>query len=329
MRTARSRSISSQDGATIRKRRTRRGPILAAAVVLLVGVAAPTAAYAAAPKPTDSHSAGQPNLGDNVIIFNPTMSQAQIQSTVDAVAAQQISNQFGTQRYTLFFQPGTYGSAADPLTFDVGYYTQVAGLGLEPGDVIINGTINVHNQCFTNPDGTPNCIALDNFWRSMSNLTINVAGGSGCQTNTEFWAVSQAAPMRRVVVNGGTSLMDYCTAGPQYASGGFIADSKFTGGTVVNGSQQQFLVRNSDLDGWTNSVWNQVFSGDIGAPATDFGGPTVPPATGPVAYTNVAKSPVTADAPYLYTDAYGNLRVMVPGVLKNSVGPSWTNGTGR
>ncbi len=147
MRTARSRSISSQDGATIRKRRTRRGPILAAAVVLLVGVAAPTAAYAAAPKPADSHSAGQPNLGDNVIIFNPTMSQAQIQSTVDAVAAQQISNQFGTQRYTLFFQPGTYGSAADPLTFDVGYYTQVAGLGLEPGDVIINGTINVHNQC--------------------------------------------------------------------------------------------------------------------------------------------------------------------------------------
>ena len=33
--------------------------------------------------------------------------------------------------------------------------------------------------------------------------------------------------MRRLNVTGGNlSLMDYCTAGPQYASGGFIADSK-------------------------------------------------------------------------------------------------------
>ena len=29
-----------------------------------------------------------------------------------------------------------------------------------------------------------NCIALDNFWRSLSNLTIAIAGGSGCQTKT-------------------------------------------------------------------------------------------------------------------------------------------------
>ncbi|WP_164703309.1 hypothetical protein, partial [Modestobacter sp. KNN46-3] len=44
-------------------------------------------------------------------------------------------------------------------------------------------------------------------------------------------AVSQAVSMRRVQVQGGDlSLMDYCTAGPQYASGGFIADS--TAGVV-------------------------------------------------------------------------------------------------
>jgi hypothetical protein len=286
--------------------------------VLLVGLATPTAAYAAAPKPGDSHSAGQPDLGDNVIIFNPTMSQAQIQSTVQAVAAQQISNQFGTQRYTLFFQPGTYGSAADPLTFDVGYYTQVAGLGLEPGDVIINGRINVHNQCDVNG---ANCLALNNFWRSMSNLTINVPGGGvGCQA--EFWAVSQAAPMRRVVVNGGTSLMDYCTAGPQYASGGFIADSKFDGSTVINGSQQQWLTRNSNLDGWTNGVWNQVFSGVVGAPAQCF--PAQASCGGP--YTTLATSPVTRDAPYLYVDSRGHYDVFVPAAQRNTVGASWANG---
>ncbi len=321
MRIPRTTPVLPRETAHHRRRSVRRGSVIAAALVLVAGLMIPAGTATASPAPQHPHSSGQPDLGANVIIFDPSMPQASIQSTVDAIAAQQISNQFGTERYSLFFKPGTYGTATDPLKFDVGYYTQVAGLGLEPGGVVINGSVDVHNQCFTNDDGSPNCIALDNFWRSMSNLTINVAGGAGCQTNTEFWAVSQAAPMRRVNVNGGVSLMDYCTAGPQYASGGFIADSKFTGGTVVNGSQQQFLVRNSDLDVWTNSVWNQVFSGTIGAPATDFG-----TASGN-SYTNVTKSPVTADAPYLYTDAKGNYRVMVPKVLHDSVGPSWTDGT--
>jgi hypothetical protein len=31
--------------------------------------------------------------------------------------------------------------------------------------------------------------------------------------------------------------------------------------------QQQFFVRNTALDGWSNGVWNQVFAGDPGAPA--------------------------------------------------------------
>ena len=153
--------------------------------------------------------------------------------------AQQVPNQFGTQRYALLFEPGTYGSAANPLIFQVGYYTEVAGLGASPGDVVINGSVDVFNQC----SADSGCIALDNFWRSLSNLTINAIGLSGCQANTEFWAVSQAAPMRRVQVNGQTSFMDYCSAGPQFASGGFVSDSVFTGGSVVNGSQQQFIVQ--------------------------------------------------------------------------------------
>src|ERR1035438_3999019 len=103
-------------------------------------------------------------------------------------------------------------------TFQVGYYTEVAGLGTSPGDVTINGTIDVYNQCFA----SNNCIALDNFWRSLSNLTINVTGGTGCQAATDFWAVSQAAPMRRVQVNGKLSLMDYCNGSPDYARGGGV-----------------------------------------------------------------------------------------------------------
>ena len=96
-----------------------------------------------------------------------------------------------------------------------------------------------------------------------------MTGGTGCYANAEFWAVSQASPLRRVHINGNVTLFDYCS-NPSYSSGGFIADSQFTGGTVINGSQQQFMTRNSDLDGWTNSVWNQVFCGTAGAPPQDF-----------------------------------------------------------
>jgi hypothetical protein len=254
-----------------------------------------------------------PSFGPNVIVFNPSMAQSDIQSTLNSIAAQQVPNQFGSQRYAIFFEPGTYGSAADPLTFQVGYYTQVAGLGAQPSDVTINGSVDVYNQCV----GTNNCVALDNFWRSLSNLTINVAGGTGCQAKTEFWAVSQAAPMRRVDINGGMTFMDYCTS-PSFASGGFVADSVFSGGTIVNGSQQQFFTRNSNLDGWSNGVWNQVFLGDNGAPATDF----VPGTQ----YTTLPSTPVSQEEPFLYTDSSGNYDVFIPAVQHDSIGPSWAGG---
>jgi len=262
-------------------------------------------------------SSRKPDFGANVYIFDPTMPLTQIQATVDAVANQQVSNQFGTQRYALLFEPGTYGSSAAPLNFQVGYYTAVAGLGLSPSDVVINGSVNVYNQCL----GANNCIALVNFWRSLSNLTINVTNPTfGCHTG-EFWAVSQASPMRRVQVNGLTTLMDYCTS-PSFASGGFIADSEFDNSTVINGSQQQWIVRNSKLDGWTNGVWNQVFSGVVGAPAQCFPGQAS--CGGP--YTTVASSPVTREAPYLYLDSNGQYNVFIPAVQRNSAGTTWGGG---
>jgi hypothetical protein len=290
--------------------------LVAAALVAVVFVPAtlrkPAAAQAAA-----STSASQPSFGPNVYIFSPDMPQSKIQATVDAIASQQVPNQFGTQRYALLFEPGTYGSSSAPLNFQVGYYTAVAGLGRSPGDVVINGSVYVRNQC----DSNNSCTALVNFWRSLSNLTINVnTPNFGCY-NGEFWAVSQAAPMRRVHVNGFATLMDYCTP-PSFASGGFIADSAFDGSTIVNGSQQQWLVRNSALDGWSNGVWNQVFSGVVGAPAQCF--PAASSCGGP--YTTLATSPVTREAPYLYTDSEGHYNVFVPAVQRNSVGTTWANG---
>jgi hypothetical protein len=250
-------------------------------------------------------------FGPNVKIFDPTMPQSEIQATVDAIAKEQVSNQFGTQRYALLFMPGSYGTRANPLNFQVGYYTDVAGLGSSPNDVTINGTVDVYNQCFS--DG---CTALVNFWRSVSNLTINVAGKEGTCQGGEFWATSQAAPMRRVHVNGFATLMDYCT-GPSYASGGFIADSLFSGSVVVNGSQQQYLVRNSILDLWTNAVWNQVFAGVPGAPPQSFPDPP---------YTTLPTNPASREKPFLYVDASRHFNVFVPDAQFNSTGVTWALG---
>jgi hypothetical protein len=292
----------------------RRIPWVVGGVAMIVALV--TASFALAPLAGAATLSRQPNFGSNVYVFDPSMPLSQIQATVDAVANQQISNQFGTQRYALLFEPGTYGSSAAPLNFQVGYYTAVAGLGVSPSDVVINGSIDVYNQCFSG-----SCIALVNFWRSLSNVTINVTNPTfGCHTG-EFWAVSQAAPLRRVLVNGLATFMDYCSS-PSFASGGFVADSEFDGGAVINGSQQQWLVRNSKLDGWTNGVWNQVFSGVIGAPVQCF--PAQSSCGGP--YTTLATSPVTREAPYLYEDSNRHYNVFVPAVERNSAGTTWASG---
>jgi Ricin-type beta-trefoil lectin domain len=261
------------------------------------------------------------SLGANVIVISPSESVSAIASQLNALGTQQNPNQFGTQRYEILFQPGTYGSTSDPLDFQIGYYESIEGLGQNPGQVVINGTIDSWNQC-TNGDQSE-CYATDNFWRSVSNLTINVTGLTGCFAGEDVWAASQAAPMRRVDINGNLTLMDYCDGSPDWASGGFIADSELNG-TVESGSQQQYIVRNTNIGSWTNGVWNQVFSGDPGAPAQSFG--TTPVASGgPQPYTTLATSPTTEEEPYLYTDSSGDYNVFVPSVRTNSSGPSWAN----
>ncbi len=301
------------------------GIALATALTTAGGIAAGSAAQAS---PHDSWiGTSTPDLGPNVIVFDPSMPQADIQAKVDAIAAQQVNNELGTDRYSLLFKPGTYGSAANPLVFQVGYYTEVAGLGLNPGDVTINGEINVYDRCGL---GGGDCNALDNFWRSLSNLTINAAGSSGCYAATEMWAVSQAAPIRRVAVNGVTTFMDYCGdftyGGSHYASGGFMADSNINAPAgVTSGSQQQWLTENSTITAWSNGVWNQVFAGVNGAPATDFTDGTK--AAGTNNYTTLSSDPIARDKPYYYVDGSGKGNVFVPSASTNTAGTTWASGS--
>jgi hypothetical protein len=282
-----------------------------------VGAALAAAVTLAGTAPAASQEAADvvPDLGDNVTIFDPGMPTSEIQAILDATHAAQVDNEMGDERYAFYFLPGTYGTAEDPLQIKVGYYTEIAGLGASPTDVVINGKVETYNRCLA-PD---NCVALVNFWRTLSNLSINVnsAGQDGCRASANFWAVSQASSMRRVAISGNTlSLMDYCTAGPQFASGGFIADSNLP--NTLNGSQQQWLTRDSQIAGWTNGVWNQVFTGVVGAP-DDAGFPSPP-------YTTLDTTPVSREKPYLFVDQAGDLKVRVPAARTGTRGPTWTAG---
>lgn len=243
---------------------------------------------------TPPPSGDDPDLGSNVFVFDPSMSASTIQAKLNSVFSQQETNQFGAQRYALLFKPGTYDVDAN-----VGFFTQVAGLGMSPDDVRINGAVHAEADWF---DGN----ATQNFWREAENLSVSPSSG------TDRWAVSQAAPYRRMHVRGNLVLDD-----GGWSSGGFMSDTKVDG-QINSGSQQQWLTRNSQIGSWTGSNWNQVFVGVPGAPAQSFPSPT---------YTTVGSAPKTREKPFLYVDDAGDWKVFVPGVQSNSSGTTWDGKT--
>jgi hypothetical protein len=236
---------------------------------------------------------GNPDLGPNVSVFDPSMSAASIQSRLTQVFNQQVTNQFGGNRFALLFKPGSYNVDAN-----VGFFTQVAGLGLTPDAVNINGGVHAEADWFQGN-------ATQNFWRSAENLSVTPPSGS------DRWAVSQAAPYRRMHVRGNLLLDD-----GGWSSGGWISDTKIDG-QIRSGSQQQFLTRNSQMGSWAGSNWNMVFVGNQGAPGNTFPSPP---------YTSIATTPVVRDKPFLYVDNAGAYQVFVPALRTNSTGVSW-NGT--
>ena len=288
--------------------------LIAAGLASAAGLAAPAVTASAAPAP-----AAAPALGDRVVVFDPSMPVAQIRARADAIWQQQVDAEMSSERWSMLFLPGTYGTATEPLQIKVGYYTEVAGLGASPSDTVINGKVEVYNRCLTDGPTETYCVALNNFWRSLSNVTINVngTGQDGCRQSANFWATSQAASLRRVDIRGGNlSLMDYCTAGPQFASGGYLADSR--AGTIINGSQQQWLTRNSEVGEWSNGVWNQVFAGTIGAPS-EATFPSPP-------YTTLDRTSLSREKPFLHVGADGRWLVRVPDARRDSRGTTWAAG---
>ncbi|MGA3082224.1 MAG: coagulation factor 5/8 type domain-containing protein, partial [Terracidiphilus sp.] len=251
-------------------------------------------------------------FGPNVYVFTPSTSVATINSTLTTLAG---NAQFSTNRYQIFFEPGTYTGVES----EVGYYEAIGGLGETPSAVNISQGYLTANQT----DGA-SCVAPQpagcmtvNFWRALENMAMTIP--ASCCDSTVQWGVSQGAAFRRMDINGGVELAD-STCGE--TSGGFIADSVITG--LLNAcSQQQWYTRNSSLGSFTGYVWNMVFSGVSGTPAQSnpFSNDEEN-----VQDTVLSTTPVVREKPYLYMNSSGAYFVFSPSLRTNSSGTDWSNG---
>ena len=215
-------------------------------------------------------------------VFDPGMPAKDVQATATGIFKKMEANQFGSERYALLFKPGKYD-----VTFKVGFYTHVAGLGQNPDDVQIDGGVNVNAKW---ADG----VALNNFWRTLENFAITPSSDIPYDTKPGMTriAVSQAAAASAAAREGGTAIVRLGVQGECRAmpAAGFLADS-VVDGKVIPASQQQWLSRNSKWAGWSNAVWNMVFVGCDNSPANTFPNPP---------YTVVEQTPVIREKPYLY-----------------------------
>ena len=242
-----------------------------------------------------SKALSKPDLGPNVLIFDPGMSSQAMQQQIDRIYSIERRNEFGPERYALLFLPGEYH-----LDVPVGFYTEVVGLGASPDAVHITG--NVHADA-----SNDNNNATTTFWRAAEGFSVTPTGG------TMQWAVSQAIPFRRMHVRGNLVLHQH----RGWASGGWMSDT-LVDDNVDSGSQQQWISRDSEWKSWTGSNWNMVFVGVNNPPGGEWPDPP---------YTKVDKVPVVREKPFLEVDSRGAWFVRVPDLRRDSSGITWHEGS--
>ncbi|GET28871.1 hypothetical protein [Prolixibacter sp. SD074] len=235
-------------------------------------------------------------FGKNTFVFDPAMDMHEIQTLIDSIYAGQLypANEFSENRYALLFKPGTY-----KLDIKVGYYMHILSLGNSQEYVVIDEAV----RSVSNRDGHVLC----NFWRAAENLTIVLAADS---TNT--WAISQAAPLRRIYVKENLKLFE------GYSIGGFMGDCKIDG-TVFFGAQQQWFTRNSIAKKWDGGVWNMVYTGVVNAPKEHW--PEKP-------VTTIKQTPEVREKPYLIYSGE-KFYLKIPALKKNSSGTDWNEQTNK
>lgn len=246
---------------------------------------------------TKSARAAEPDFGPNVQVFSPEDPSAQ--ARINALFADMEAARFTTRRHALLFKPGDYA-----LDVPVGFYTHVAGLGRLPGDVRIRGAVRATAAWL---DFNATC----NFWRIAENLRVTPPP----EQPVNLWSASQAAPLRRLIIDGDLRLME-----DGWASGGFIAQCHVQG-AVLAGSQQQYCARNNHWAEWRGGAWSMILVGNENPPAENW--PDQP-------HTVIPHTPLIREKPFLVVAPDGSYHVVVPALRRSpSAGVRWTDPADR
>ena len=253
---------------------------------------------------------GKQIFGPNVLIFSPQDNMQTIADEVNGLHEQMFHDQFSKQRYAVLFLPGDYRKAG---LLKVPYYMQIAGLGRTPYEVQLS---NIH---------TPAPLGGDNgtctFWRSAENLSV-IGPETYDEPETFKWAVSQAAPLRRIY-----STRTLRTQwGNGWVSGGFAADCHFEA-PAGSHHQQQWYYRNCLLNKGRGEFreikYNYCFQGvELGTEVDkstyhdnwEEGGNV----------TFIPTTPVVREKPFLFVDKKGLFKVFRPALRHESSGLSYT-----
>lgn len=249
-------------------------------------------------------------FGPNVFVMHPDDDMEEVHNTVEGIHEELFHEQFGKNRYAILFMPGDYREAG---LLKIPYYVHMAGLGRTPYEVKVS---NIHTPA---PLGNDNGTCT--FWRSLENLSV--IGPESYEHEEMFnWAVSQAAPIRRVYSE--RTIRNQWKNG--WVSGGFTADCCFMAPAGSDG-QQQWYTRNTHLEKgrgkFAEGSWNFMFQGvELGDGADkstyqsnwDKGGNV----------TWLPSTPVIREKPFLFVDKKGRFKVFRPALRRDAVGLSYT-----
>jgi hypothetical protein len=249
-------------------------------------------------------------FGENTLIYSPYDSVNAVGQEVNGIHDQMFGKEFSPNRYALFFKPGDYKSAG---LLKVPFYESIAGLGRTPYEVQVS---NLHTPP-RNKDGN----GTVTFWRSAENLSV-VGPETYNEEETFKWAVSQAAPLRRIY----SSRVVRHQWGNGWVSGGYTADCDFQS-AAGSDHQQQWYTRNSFLNKGRGEFkeikYNYCFQGvGLGSGADrntyqnnwDKGGNV----------TMLSNTPVVREKPFLFIDKDGRYKVFRSALKRDHKGLSYT-----
>jgi len=232
-------------------------------------------------------------FGNNTYIFSPNDSREVTKKVIDTITTEMADgriSQFTNKRIAFLFKQGDY----DWLQFENGFYMHIAGLGKLPADTKID-------KIYITTDWLGHKNATCNFWRTIENVSLLNRDGEML-----IYGISQAAPIRRMMINGDINL----DMGG-WASGGFLANSMVTG-MAGSSTQQQFFLRNNETN-FTGVNWNLVSLGNKGDIEKKDN------------HIIIESTPVIYEKPFLFFEN-GDYFVFIPERIENINGTSWSNG---